>query len=134
MEPATAIIIASLIGSAIAGGSSGYQTYKTGQFNKQQKKFAESESKKQELAARREALARAIKAGEEKSFLDMPRSQASGPEAPNFTGSNIIGGVGQAGAQAAMQYFGNKMQPGVGAGLQVAKPQRYDYRSNPYAI
>ena len=133
MDPATALILGSLISTAISGGSEGYKSYKTGQFNKQQKQYQESEQKKAELQARREALSKAIGAGKESSFLGMPKQVTPGPETPNFTFSDIASGVGNAAAQGAMQYYGNKMQPSSATSTPaVTAPKRYDYNKSNY--
>lgn len=109
MEPVSAMLLASLIGTAISGASEGYKSYKIGQYNKKAEAFQEEQAKKQLKDARRAALARAVGASNtDVGFLNYPREQKT-LEAPDFTAANLIGGLGSAGANLASSYYANQM-------------------------
>jgi len=116
MDPFTAMM---LIGTLASLGHKAYTTHKTGKYQKEKEAFAEKERKESEKKERRAALARAIGS----SLVYAPKPAEKAPQAPDLTAANIIGALGELGAQiGAMGAAGGMAAPTGGAAGGMAAP------------
>lgn len=125
MEPVTALLIASLIGSAVSGGAQVAKGVKQSKYEREVKAATDEERKKQEKEARRAALARAIGAA---SPVYAPNPAKDLPNPPSFVGEDIAGGIGSLTSQLAAYKMANPKIP-----QQPTMPQpSQGFYNNPY--
>lgn len=109
MDPVTGLLLLSLLGTGVKIGADYFKGRKQAEYTDQVEQYEEEQRKKAELAARRNALARAIKS---KAPASMPQPGDPAPTAPDTKFLDIASGLGELGAQGGA-LFASKVKPKV---------------------